>query len=222
MDLLPIHLKGIAENCVYKNHSIIFDIKCSCGNNLFEIKKARTNHGKEEEKKWNQYWRKFRFLPIFSFNGTTEKKSGRYYTYGSTWFGIPVGKYYLDGRDFIDYCIVKAICPSCGKEHILLDSRKNGYDALAEYYDSKEFAEKNGTKKSNTEDENAFSFRKLGRNVNPFAVKIKIINDLDLNEFYETFGSNASEEEYSNAFARIVIYSVLDGKNKPIFEMETS
>lgn len=217
MDILPTYLKELAHNCERKKNTVTFLLKCTCGNESFEVKKGKTNYDKESEERWKNYWRKYRFLPIFSFTLTVDRKSGKRYWYGGTLFGIRVGRYYVEDLHMVkDISIMKIKCPCCGKEHIIFDNRKHGYDALTDLVELQE-----GRTVIPFADESDLKFRRLCKS-KPCAIRVTVQNDLPTEDFYDTFGSDASEEVYSHAFSWIAISSVIDGKTRTIFDMETS
>ena len=111
---------------------------------------------------------------------------------------------------------MKAVCPICSKEFILFDNRKHGYDALAYISDEQEFG-----KIMPLADEKNLKFRKACRG-NEGAITIAIQNDLPLDDFYETFGENASDEDYSIVFSWIKIIAIVDSKKHIILDEETS
>ncbi len=84
-----------------EKNSTVFNLKCTCGNESFKVFKGKTHEIKKSEKKWDNYWKKFRFIPIFSYSDTIERKTGKRYTYGSTFLGIRVGKLYNETLDFV-------------------------------------------------------------------------------------------------------------------------
>lgn len=201
-----------------KKDSLVFNLKCTCGNQKLKILKGKTIESKESTKKWNNYWRKYKFVPIFAFGDAIERKSGKRYIYGSTFFGIRVGKLYDEEISFVrDFCVVKAVCPNCSKEFILFDNRKHGYDALTDILDAQQF-DKVGVPFA---DEKNLKFHNSCRG-NECAITIAIRNDLPLEDFYEIFGKNASVENYSNAFSWIKIIAIVDGKKHIILDEETS
>ena len=217
MDILPANLKEIAYNCTYKKGTVAFHLKCTCGSKAFKIMKGKTHEGKQREEKWNIYWKKYRFVPIFSLGDAIERKSGKRYWYGSTFFGVRVGKYYQDISDCVqDLCVVKAVCPNCSKEFILFDNRKHGYEALAYISDEQEFG-----KIMPLADEKNLKFRNVCRGKEG-AITIAIQNNLTLDDFYETFGENALDELYSMAFSWIKIIAMIDNKKHVVLDEETS
>lgn len=218
MDILPIHLKDFAYNCVQSKGKIAFDLKCTCGNQNLKIIKGKTNESKQAEERWNSYWRKYKFVPIFKFSDAIERKSGKRYWYGSTLFGIRVGKLYEEISDCVkDLCVVKAICPKCSEEFVLFDNRKHGYDALTDILDEQQFDKVDVP----YADEKSLTFRNACQG-NECSITIAIRNDLPLEDFYETFDKNASDANYSNAFSWIKIVAIVDSKKHVILDTETS
>lgn len=51
---------------------------------------------------------------------------------------------------------------------------------------------------------------------------MKIVNDLTPEEFFDDFGEGATDEDYANAFTRIVIQSEIDGRTKTRVDEETA
>lgn len=47
MDIVPMYLKELAHNCEQKKNTITFLLKCACGNEAFEVKKARPTTAKK-------------------------------------------------------------------------------------------------------------------------------------------------------------------------------
>ena len=219
MDLIPCYLKKLATDCLRKKNEVVFHLKCECGNNAFEAQKLKTDFRKAERKRDEQYWKKFRFLPLFEYDICTDKKTGKNYVRGVTWFGIRVGKFYIDDTIPKDYTVVKIKCPDCGKEYVIFDSRVNGYDAVADSYDAKEHKIDANVPPEGVQ---IPRFRNLCRCADRFQVKMKIVNDVPLEDFKEDFGEEAPEEDYANAFTRIMIYSVINGKSKVSIDEETS
>jgi len=218
MDILPAYLREFSYNRIQKSDSLVFNIKCTCGNQKLKILKGKTNESKKAELIWDNYWKKYRFVPIFSFGDATERKSGKKYTYGNTFFGIRVGKLYNEEISYAkDLCVVKAVCPNCSKEIILFDNRKHGYDALSDMLDKQSFDKENIP----FANENSLIFHNQNRG-NECAITIAIRNNLSSDDFYETFGSNASDEDYSIAFSWIKIISIVGSKKHIILDEETS
>lgn len=217
MEKLPSYLKDYANNCVQKRETTVFNIKCSCGNEKFRIVRGRTNEEKKSEERWNNYWRKFRFIPILEFSDAIERKTGRRYTYGTTFFGIRVGKYYDEIIDMVqDIRMVKSRCLKCSKDIVLFDNRKHGYDAIANLYDSRE-----NRVEIPYADETELKFRNVCKDKD-CTITVAVQNDLTKEEFCETFGDNESAEIYSNAFTWIKIFATANGKKHTVLDMETA
>ena len=218
MNILPVYLREHSYDCIQKKNSLVFNLKCTCGNQKLKVLKATTKESTQSEKKWEDYWKKYRFLPIFSFADSTERKSGKRYIYGNTFLGIRVGKLYFEDVPFVkDLCVVKAFCPICAKEVILFDNRKHGYDALSDALDRQQFVKATVP----FANEKNLIFRNLCRG-NECEITIAIKNGLSSDDFYETFGKNASDEDYSIAFSRIKIIAITGKKKHTILDEETS
>lgn len=217
MDMVPVYLKEIAYNCVQKKKSVIFDLKCTCGNETFKLMKGKTNELKKREEQWDKYWKKYRFIPILAFGDAIERKSGKRYWFGRTFFDIRIGKFYTDDSPAVmDLCVVKAICSNCGKEHILFDNRNHGYDTLSEIVDTQRL----GVVGMPFADESLLKFRACqSKNC---SVKVAVQNTLTMEDFYETFGDDATEECYSLAFSWITIISTNEGKSRTVLDLETA
>lgn len=221
MNMLPVHLKELSYNCVQKKNTITFYLKCHCSNETFKIMKAKTNYGKFEKERWENYWKRYK-MPIFSFNSATDKKSGKQYLYGKTLFGFRIGRYYTDIISAPnDFCIVKVKCSHCEREFIVFDSRKHGYDALADVFDTQNLSRHSEVDNPNYESKSTLIFRNLCQE-KQCAIKITVQNNLSRDEFFETFGNDVLETSYSEAFSHIAMYSIVDGQSKKIFDMETS
>ena len=218
MNIVPMHLKEFACNMHSKKDSTVFYLKCICGNEIFTVTSGKTKEAKKAEEQWDKYWKKFRLLPIFSFGDAVDRKKGQRYIYGNTFFGIRVGKLYDEDLHSVkDLCVIKATCSSCFKEIVVFDNRRHGYDAQTDIWDAGEL----GTVNPSFADESALKFHDTCRG-NACAIKVSVQNNLSFNDFYETFGYSASEKDYSNAFSRIKITSIVDGKSRTILDMETS
>lgn len=104
--------------------------------------------------------------------------------------------------------VVKLVCDSCAQEYVLFDNRIHGYDGAT--------SEDQGEKRNYQP-----AFKKKCRT--PVAVKVKIENDLTLEEFCANSGIDADEVTYSNGFGWIGIYVTnADGKTKKLLEYETA
>lgn len=203
--ILPDYLNEIADEVRETEHEVTFISKCLCGNKNFIIAKNRVEN--DENNPFDDYWNS-RKVPIFSLCSAVDKKNGKEYTYGTTFFGIRVGKFYNEDIPEIDRTrILKIKCSECGKQFILFDSRYHGYDAISE----KERLQIKSDK------EYIFSWGRTSGEV-----KVKINNDLTLTEFLEEFKTSCVSKDYPNAFTNIIVYHIINGKKKKVFEEETA
>ena len=199
--MVPNYLVSIADRIKEKKNLTAFHLKCLCGNNTFLLAKSKNEEDKGNS--FDKYWDSFR-LPIFSLE-TAIDKNGERYVYGTTFFGIRIGKFYIkDLPKFNMRRIIKATCNQCGTQFIVFDSQYHGYNALTENEQQvvSEFASQ-------------FIYTK-----NPKEVFIELRTDLSYDEFSDEFGENM--EKYSNAFGNIEIYILTKGRKKKFFEEETS
>lgn len=195
-----------------------FQLKCSCGNKRFLLSKS-VNDDKDD--KFDQYWKSLK-VPIFS-TITARDKNGEMYFYGTTFFGIKVGKFYVkDMRKTYFSHVVKAKCEHCGKEIVLFDSKCYGYDALAEEEDAKERA-KQINEATGKAEEPLINYEYPKEFVNatePSEVYIEVWQTLPFEVFAEDFGEDI--ERYSIAYDGIEVSTLINGKKKTFFEEETS
>lgn len=211
--ILPDYLSLYAKDYVEKKNNISFKLKCTCGKENFTIYTNKKKYKNKDpfDNPFDNYWKSLK-VPIFSIANKTEKKTGRTYWYGSTFFGIHVGKFYDDMRNKEDseknINVIKLKCSNCGKEIIAFDNRLYGYDAVTEI-------------KPTEIHDLKYRIIKLQPDTNSTKIEIKVINDLSYNEFLECTQDNFNEKEYSNAFSTIIIYAITNNKRKKIFEEET-
>ena len=202
--MVPNYLAPVADRITEKKDATTFFIKCSCGCSVFLLAKSK-NEKNVKENAFNSYWNSFK-LPIFSWKDAVDKKTGERYLYGTTFFGIRLGKFYFkDFPDLNEYRIIKAKCCQCGKEFIVFDNRYYGYNALTE----------NELQPENCEFIPKFSWTKT-----PKEIVVVVRNNLPYEEFRKEFGE--SREKYSNAFESIDIYTMSNGVKKLFFEEETA
>lgn len=199
--MVPTYLLPIADRIIVKGDTTTFYLKCTCGGDAFLLAKSKKNEN-ERDNEFDRYWDSFK-LPIFSLKETTDK-NGESYIYGTTFFGIRLGKFYVKDlpRPNTRH-IIKAKCCQCGSEFIIFDNLHHGYDAITEY----ERQADNYVPK--------FIWTK-----NTTGVIVMVRNDLSYDEFSEEFGD--SMEKYANAFESIDIYTMINGRKKKFFEEETA
>ena len=198
--ILPQYLADIATNIKLKNTTIIFNLNCTCGNQNFLIfKNEETIEDIKRKQKWEDLVKKY------NGGGYSDCEGNLFLT--KKLFGLKTKQIKINKSEIPQYTtILKVKCSKCGKEYVIFDNRKNGYNAISEKlsdiktndssYSCKKFLDKEQT------------------------IKIKIINDLSYHEFIDEF-KNASMKDFSNAFSEISVYIIQNRKNKCIFTTET-
>ena len=222
MERIPKHFRMLACDLRAKKGAVTFRLRCDCGNETFYARQGRSTAGKRAEAEWERYWHKYKWVPIFSFCSATERKSGRPYIYGRTFFGIRVGRFYTDQLRVKDFCFVKITCEKCQKEHAVFDSRVHGYDAIAEACDA-EIAVTRGV--TETSDGEEVSLRRLCKG-KACTLEVALTYSVPHEDFREDFrgalGETATDEAYAEAFSTIALSAVVDGKRRKVFDFETA
>lgn len=202
--MVPNYLMKIADQIKERKDLTTFHLKCSCGCNDFLLGKSKNNIN-EQKNSFDSYWDSFK-LPVFSLKQAIDKHNGEKYVYGTTFFGIRLGKFYEKDLPISNMRqFVKARCSKCGKEFVVFDSHHHGYDSLME---------------NKQEIENNELTVKLVWTKKPKEIIVDIRNNLSYEEFVEEFGE--SIEKYSNAFESIDIYTITNDRKKRFFGEETS
>ena len=208
---VPEYLKELACEESRKGTWLTFSVKCTCGNQHFIVfKNCQTKQEQEQMKPYND-------ALVDSVSGcwastcTRDEDGTLHYWKLYTPLGLKGPKkevFIPEAPPFAFVEVVMIVCSSCGKEHTLFDSRVHGYDGM--------ISEKQSAKLSYQP-----TFKKKCRT--PVTIKVKIENDLTLEEFRGNSGLDANEETYANGFGWIGIYVTnSDGKTKKIFEFETA
>lgn len=199
MEILPNYLKSIADDINYKQDSVEFKIKCSCGNRNFSLYQNIS-----AKNSFDEYWDSQKF-PIFSICSKFDKKGQEYY-YGKTFFGLHVGKFYVKNMPKKEFKIIIAKCSQCKTEYVIFDNRKHGYDALVNF------------NKENNKIDISSSNKKF---VDNGKLKLKIINNLNFDQLKEDLNNQLSLNEFSEAFSSLSIYVKTKNKYKCIYDEET-
>lgn len=109
---------------------------------------------------------------------------------------------------FAGIAVIKAQCASCGKEHVIFDSRRHGYDGMT----GEKTAEEINYKPS-------FQLK----NKTAVSLTLKIENDASFEEFNENCDLGFTPEQYADAFSWLTIYKTSEnGKKTKIFDWETA
>ena len=205
---IPAYLQRYAANPQAKNNLTMFDLRCQCGHDLFfALRRAET---KEEKRLVKPY---YDYLDLV-FSGprrVTRDEDGtarHWHTENDEW----VEDNYPEKPFFAFIDVFHVVCASCGNEITVFDTRYHGYDAL--YCDTL------------TAEAAAYkpTFRRTGnRDSSPMKIAVKLEHDESLEEFRESTGTDATHEEYADAFTWIWVYAIdQNGRKKKIFESETA
>ena len=198
----PEYLKPLVIETNEIKNILHCKIQCPCNHSLFTVYKNRLP---DEELKRMAEWENI----VSEFNGGYSDRDGNMILTKKNIFGKIVKELKINKNSIPNPVeIVKIKCSNCGKEFIIFDSSKHGYDAFtekhsinADQYDFIPIKPKDGT----------FS-----------EIKIKIINDLTYEEFLEDIGAKLSKEDYTNAFSYISIEANIKGKWVEVFSKETA
>lgn len=205
---IPGYLQKYAVNPQAKKNHTSFDLRCTCGHELFFA--SRSTQTKEEKRLLKPYY-DYLLMVFGGARKVTKDEDGtthHWHTEDGEW----VEDNYPDKPFFAFIDALCVTCAACEKRIPLFDSRYHGYDAL--YCDEL------------TPEAKAYepSFRSTGnRDGSPMRITVKLEHDESLEEFRENVGAKATYEEYANAFTWIWVYATdQKGKKKRIFESETA
>ena len=198
--ILPQYFSNIATDIVERKKIIEFNLNCTCGNHTFFIfKNVETSEENIKRKKWESLVKKYN-------NGGYSDNEGNLYLTKNL-FGIKIKQIKINKSEIPKYItIFKAKRSNCGKEYIIFDSRINGYNALVDKLDG------------NKTNDLPINYKKFLDKEK--SIKIKITNELSLDEFVNEFQNN-NIRDFSNAFSEISIYIDHNNKYKCIFTTET-
>ena len=209
---IPEYLKDYATLKKNKTDTVSFSISCSCGNTFFVIME---NYFTKEEKALSKPY--YDALTLLDSRGP-EGYFGSMYTIDEDGKGHHWKLLSADGKKrmevivperpfFSSIDVIKAVCSVCGKEMVLFDSRKNGYDGMISEHEK--------------ENEYIPHFRQKGKS--PYQIEIIVENDPSLEDFREASSIDCSFEFYSDSFSWIRIYGINEtGKKKKLFDIETA
>ena len=205
---VPASLLPYAAEPRTKRCHTSFDLRCTCGHELFFA--FRRTETKEEKRLVKPYY-DYLHLVFSGPRKVTRDEDGtahHWHTEDGEWVedNYPEKPFFA----FIDALCVT--CAACEKRITLFDSRFHGYDAIycgdltpeAEAYEP--------------------AFRQVGnRDSSPMRIALKLEHDESLEEFRENIGAEATYEAYADAFTWIWVYAIdQKGKKKKIFESETA
>lgn len=205
---VPAYLFPYAAEPRTKGCHTSFDLRCTCGHELFFA--FRRTETKEEKRLVKPYYDYLEFIYKCPRKYTIDENKIVHYWHSENgeWVedNYPEKPFFA----FIDtFCVT---CAACEKRITLFDSRFHGYDAIycgdltpeAEAYEP--------------------AFRQIGnRDGSPVKITVKLEHDESLEEFRESTGTEATYEAYADAFTWIWVYAIdQKGKKKKIFESETA
>lgn len=205
---IPSHLQAFAAEPRTKRCHTSFDLRCTCGHELFFA--FRRTETKEEKRLVKPYYDYLEFIYKCPRKYTIDENKIVHYWHSEN--GVWVEDNYPEKPFFAFIDTLCVTCAACEKRITLFDSRFHGYDAIycgdltpeAEAYEP--------------------AFRQVGnRDGSPVKITVKLEHDESLEEFRESTGTEATYEEYADAFTWIWIYAIdQKGKKKRIFESETA
>ena len=205
---IPVYLQKYAVNPQTKKSHTAFDLRCTCGHELFHAsRRAETKEEKRLVRPYHDY-----LLTVFSGpRKVTKDEDGtvhHWHTEDSEW----VEDNYPERPFFAGIEVFRVTCAACGHEITVFDSRYHGYDAL--YCDRLT---------PEAKDYEPTLLPTGSRDGSPMRIALRLEHDESLEEFRENVGAEATYEEYANAFTWIWVYATdPKGKKKRIFESETA
>ena len=131
---VPGYLKAYAQNENRRGENVSFDIRCSCGCELFHLRK---NYLTVEELKVRE--ERMRSRPGFRTVYGELGEDGKIHHYIRRFFFFKQPVELPEAPPFDGVAVVKAVCGSCGKEIVLFDSRENGLDAELASEEAREY-----------------------------------------------------------------------------------
>ncbi|MBR3104594.1 MAG: hypothetical protein IKH46_12325 [Lachnospiraceae bacterium] len=204
---IPKYLVKNSTLIRHKGNKVIVAFQCDCGSNTFAV--ARNKLTRAERELLKPYYDALENSLSRYGSWCTEDENGQiHYWKQLSDDQNDVTEVYIPPKPpFATVTVLKAKCTSCGKEHILFDSRINGYDAMtSEDRDDTEYVPHY----------NIYSKKQ-------YNLEICIENDESLEEFIEATGIKESEEFYSDAFSWIAIYGIDENqKRRKLFDLETA
>ena len=205
---IPEYLQTYAVNPQTKKNHTAFDLRCTCGHELFRA--SRRVETKEEKRLLKPYYDYLEFIYKCPRKYTIDENKIVHYWHSEN--GVWVEDNYPEKPFFAFIDTLCVTCAACEKRITLFDSRFHGYDAIycgdltpeAEAYEP--------------------AFRPIGnRDGSPMRIALKLEHDESLEEFRENIGAEATYEAYADAFTWIWVYAIdQKGKKKKIFESETA
>ena len=206
--LIPTYLKPLAVRASCRKQVTDFYLRCDgCGGETFAVLRDR-----QEQDPIDMYLHSFKF-PVMSWDVSAEDKKGRRRITVRTFFGIPMGRIYLDElypngfkakRDY-----VKAKCLTCQKEHVIFDGWCHGLDALTDDPFHVPAPENRAPQ----------AYRTLRKSCR---VNVTLIHERHTAEEIGKGDDPVPPEYYAEAFSIIAVYAANEGKQRQIFICDMS
>lgn len=206
---IPEHIKEFAIFQSKKRTTVSFSLRCSCGGERFSI--VENCLTKEEKDLCKPYYDALDRVFL-------ERDFGLTYTVGENGDGHYWQLLSKDGtqrREIVvpkkplcaGITVIKAVCPACGREIPVFDSRKNGYDGMT------------------STDEAALRYepqlRQKGKKC--YQLLLTVENEPSLEEFQEATGEQCSFEFYSDAYSWLKIDGIDEnGRKRKLYDIETA
>lgn len=215
---VPQYLNKIAFVEEQKENLLYMKIKCLCGCGKFEVYKGSAERNAAEMKAWykkrEQYFKEFD-EEIYGYAFRSDENG--FYETGLALIEngkrqIHVGKfYYNDMPDAVVDNVIGIKCAECGKEYVLFDNSRYGYDGKI----------CRGEQKA---DYSSMKFRRVKQKISPdyiYDVKIRIENELTFEDFKAACGEYTAEE-YADGFSWISVYIAGNNGKVKIYDEETA
>ncbi len=181
---VPKYLQDISESIELSKYSETIKLKCRCGHILFKVFE-NCNAAKK-------------------ISGFSEiiRENGNLYLIKRNLFGKIVERMECKNTFALkQQKVIKAICDDCGKEYIIFDNYKHGYDAVLNFRDG-----------SVAISSNDVGFKPCSPR--PMQVYVKIYQDISYEEFQNEF-CGLCFEDYLCSFSNISIYAI-DSQSRKI------
>ena len=207
---VPLYLRDLAVVEKQRKTWTLFSLRCPCGcGKFFVYENYLTKEEKELAKPHNDAWARLMregFTCKMGDDGVCHHWITKNTEDGKAEKGEEV--YIPDAPFFVGITVFRITCAECGKEYLLFDSRKCGYDAMTAECD-KEKADY------------VPNFRLKYRDAVSLSVKVE--NDESLEAFKENTGLDFTEDQYSDSFSWMAVYKMNDnGKKTKIIDYETA
>ena len=205
---IPEYLQKYAVDPQTKKGRTAFDLRCTCGHELFRA--SRRVETKEEKRLLKPYYDYLEFIYKCPRKYTIDENKIVHYWHSEN--GVWVEDNYPERPFFAGIEVFRVTCAVCGHEITVFDSRYHGYDAL--YCDELTPEAKDYEP----------TLRTTGsRDGSPMRIALRLEHDESLEEFRENVGDEATYDEYADAFTWIWVYATdQKGKKKKVFEFETA